>query len=115
MTVNNNLSKIISFVTSKGFQIHPDALILIEEIQDNYFQIIEDILSDKKRKKEKSMVIITEDIKNFVKVSSNKISSEHSNFELIVSKTTAEDDVGYKENKEIIIDENLFSIKKDRL
>ncbi len=86
MTVNNNLSKIISFVTSKGFQIHPDALTLIEEIQENYFQIIEDILSNKKSKKEKSMVIITEDIKNFVKVPSDKIPNEHSNCELIISK-----------------------------
>ena len=113
MTVNNNLSKIISFVTSKGFQIHPDALTLIEEVQENYFQIIEDILSNKKSKKEKSMVIITEDIKNFIKVPSNKIPNKHSNCELIVSKATAENDVGYKEDKEIIIDENFFSIKKD--
>ncbi len=113
MTVNNNLSKIISFVTSKGFQIHPDALTLIEEIQENYFQIIEDILTNKKSKKEKSMVIITEDIKNFIKVPSNKIPNKHSNCELIVSNATAENDVRFKEDKEIIIDENLFSIKKD--
>jgi DNA polymerase II small subunit len=113
VTVNNNLSKIISFVTSKGFQIHPDALTLIEEIQENYFQIIEDILSNKKNKKEKSMVIITEDIKNFIKVPSHKIPNKHSNCELIISKDTAENDDGYKEDKEIIIDENLFSIKKD--
>jgi DNA polymerase II small subunit len=113
VTVNNNLSKIISFVTSKGFQIHPDALTLIEEIQENYFQIIEDILSNKKNKKEKSMVIITEDIKNFIKVPSHKIPNKHSNCELIISKDKAENHVGYKEDKEIIIDENLFSIKKD--
>jgi DNA polymerase II small subunit len=113
VTVNNNLSKIISFVTSKGFQIHPDALTLIEEIQENYFQIIEDILSNKKNKKEKSMVIITEDIKNFIKVPSDKIPNKHSNCELIISKDTAENHVGYKEDKEIIINENLFSIKKD--
>jgi DNA polymerase II small subunit len=113
VTVNNNLSKIISFVTSKGFQIHPDALTLIEEIQENYFQIIEDILSNKKNKKEKSMVIITEDIKNFIKVPSDKIPNKHSNCELIISKDTAENDDGYKEDKELIIDENLFSIKKD--
>ena len=67
MADNNNLSKIISFVTSKGFQIHPDALTLIEKLQDNYSQIIEEILSDKRKKKEESMVIITDDIKNLVK------------------------------------------------
>ncbi len=61
------------------------------------------------------MVIITEDLKNFVKVPLNKISNENSNCELIVSKTTAAGyDSQYKgDEKEIIIDENLFSIKKD--
>ena len=79
MTINNKLSKIISFVTSKGFQIHPDALILIEKIQDNHFQIIEDILSDKKGKKNKSMVIGTDDIKNFEKLSTNNRITEDNN------------------------------------
>ena len=85
MTVNNNLSKIISFVTSKGFQIHPDALFLIEKLKDDYSQIIEDILSDKRKKKEESMVIITDDIKNFVKDSSFTISTENNKNKLIVS------------------------------
>lgn len=115
MTVNNNLSKIISFVTSKGFQIHPDALILIEKIQDNYFQIIEDILSNKKCKKEKSMVIISDDIKNFVKFQSYKIPNEHNNCELLVSETlSTEQNNRYKYDRETIReDKNLFSIKKD--
>lgn len=115
MIVNNNLSKIISFVTSKGFQIHPDALILIEKIQDNYFQIIEDILSNKKCKKEKSMVIISDDIKNFVKFQSYKIPNEHNNCELLVSETlSTEQNNRYKYDKETIKeDKNLFSIKKD--
>ena len=39
MTVNNNLSKIISLVTSKGFQIHPEALNLIEDFQEDFFKI----------------------------------------------------------------------------
>ena len=114
MTINNNLSKIISFVTSKGFQIHPDALILIEKIQDNYFQIIEDILSNKKCKKEKSMVIISDDIKNFVKFPSYKIPNEHNNCELLVSETSStEQNNRYKYDKKTIKDKNLFSIKKD--
>ena len=85
---NNNLSKIISFVTSKGFQIHPDALTLIEKIQDNYFQVIDEILLDKKKKKEKSIVIRTEDIKNFVKIPNYKSSTENkNNNQIIISET----------------------------
>ena len=116
MTVNNNLSKIISFVTSKGFQIHPDALILIEKIQDNYFQIIEDILSNKKSKKEKSMVIISDDIKNYAKSPSYKIPNEHNNCELLISDTSlTEQNNKYMYDKETIKDKNFFSIKKDNL
>jgi DNA polymerase II small subunit len=116
VTVNNNLSKIISFVTSKGFQIHPDALILIEKIQDNYFQIIEDILSNKKRKKEKSMVIISDDIKNFAKFPSYKIPNEHNNCELLISDTSlTEQNNKYMYDKETIKDKNFFSIKNDNL
>ncbi len=117
MTVNNNLSKIISFVTSKGFQIHPDALILMEKIQDNYFQIIDDILLKKKRKKEKSMVIISDDIKNFSKFPSYEISNEHNNFELLNSETSSitEQNNKYKYDNEMIKDKNFFSIKKDNL
>ncbi|HXS60591.1 MAG TPA: DNA-directed DNA polymerase II small subunit [Candidatus Sulfopaludibacter sp.] len=117
MTVNNNLSKIISFVTSKGFQIHPDALILIEKIQDNYFQIIEDILLKKKKRKEKSMVIISDDIKNFSKFPSYEISNEHNNFELLNSETSSitEQNNKYKYDNEMIKDKNFFSIKKDNL
>jgi DNA polymerase II small subunit len=117
VTVNNNLSKIISFVTSKGFQIHPDALILIEKIQDNYFQIIEDILLKKKKRKEKSMVIISDDIKNFSKFPSYEISNEHNNFELLNSETSSitEQNNKYKYDNEMIKDKNFFSIKKDNL
>ena len=123
---NNNLSKIISFVISKGFQIHPDALTLIEKIQDNYFQVIEEILLDKKKKKEKSMVIRTEDIKNFVKIPNYNKANENNNYQLIISETktssssfpsstmTKYDNIRLKEN-ETIEDEILFSIKKNSL
>jgi len=123
---NNNLSKIISFVISKGFQIHPDALTLIEKIQDNYFQVIEEILLDKKKKKEKSMVIRTEDIKNFVKIPNYNKANENNNYQLIISETktssssfpsstmTKYDNIKNKEN-ETIEDEILFSIKKNSL
>jgi DNA polymerase II small subunit len=125
---NNNLSKIISFVTSKGFQIHPDALTLIEKIQDNYFQVIDEILLDKKKKKEKSIVIRTEDIKNFVKIPNYKSSTENkNNNQIIISETKISsssfpsstmikyDNISIEENNDEMEDEILFSIKKNSL
>jgi DNA polymerase II small subunit len=125
---NNNLSKIISFVTSKGFQIHPDALTLIEKIQDNYFQVIDEILLDKKKKKEKSIVIRTEDIKNFVKIPNYKSSTENkNNNQIIISETKISsssfpsstmikyDNINIEENNDAMEDEILFLIKKNSL
>ena len=42
--IDLNLSKIISFITSRGFQIHPDALVLIENTEGEMIQIVEEIL-----------------------------------------------------------------------
>ncbi len=132
MTVNNNLSKIISLVTSKGFQIHPEALSLIENFQeDSFFQIMEDILREKKENKEKSMVIISDDIKNFVKFSSNKIlkvmgNSNNTKDRSTVSRTltptptptpplsTIADNYQYNEDKKTNkTTETILSIKRD--
>jgi len=119
VTVNNNLSKIISLVTSKGFQIHPEALNLIEGFQEDFFKIMEDILKDKKEKKEESMVIISDDIRNFVKLSSHKIPKEDNNDNngrgrLMVSRaSTIADHYRYNEDKEIKTAETILSIKRD--
>lgn len=77
MTVNSsasNTSKIISFVTSKGFQIHPDALSLIEKLHENMFHLVEEILMEKK-KKNNSTVILSDDIEKVIKYSSISTSS----------------------------------------
>jgi DNA polymerase II small subunit len=63
LTVNFNLSKIISFITSRGFQIHPDALLLIENIRGEIFQIVEEILIGKRDRNEPK-IISSEDIRN---------------------------------------------------
>ena len=125
MTANNNLSKIISLVTSKGFQIHPEALNLIEGFQEDFFKIMEDILKEKKEKKEESMVIVSDDIRNFVKLSSYKIPKEDNNDNngrgrLMASRTssststsTIADHYRYNEDKEIKTAETSLSIKRD--
>jgi DNA polymerase II small subunit len=127
VTVNNNLSKIISLVTSKGFQIHPEALNLMEGLQEDYFQIMEGILKEKKEKKEKSMVIISDDIKNFVKFSSYKIPKEDDNNDiggrLIVSRASSPSSPSssiakhsrYRGDKEVKTTENILPAKRDSI
>jgi DNA polymerase II small subunit len=57
---------LISLITSKGFQIHPDALVLIENIEQNVIYIIEEILEEKRRKNE-SNIIGSDDIRKALK------------------------------------------------
>jgi DNA polymerase II small subunit len=66
LTVDLDLSKVISLITSKGFQIHPDALVLIEDIEQNVLHIIEDIIEEK-RKENESNIIKSEDIRKALK------------------------------------------------
>lgn len=68
MTVDLDLSKLISLITSKGFQIHPDALVLIEDSEQNVIQIIEEILEEKRRENG-SNIIRSDDIKKALKYS----------------------------------------------
>lgn len=64
MAINVNLSKIISFAASKGFQIHPDALILFENMQEDILDILDKILTEKREKK-MSTVISIDDLQKF--------------------------------------------------
>lgn len=68
MTVDLDLSKLISLITSKGFQIHPDALVLIKDIEQNIFHIVEEILEGKRRENE-SNIIRSDDIKKALQYS----------------------------------------------
>ncbi len=124
MTVNNDLYKIISLVTSKGFQIHPEALDLIENIHEDFFQVMEDILKNKKEKKEKSTVIISDDIKNYIKFSTYKTPKEDNRDNnrngLTVPPSTPvsaiADNYLYNEDREIKkTTGNILSIKRDSI
>ncbi len=119
MTVNNDLYKIISLVTSKGFQIHPEALDLIENIHEDFFQVMEDILKNKKEKKEKSTVIISDDIKNYLKFSTYKTPKEGNRNGLTVPSTPVSaiaDNYLYNEDREIKkTTGNMLSIKRDSI
>jgi DNA polymerase II small subunit len=130
LTINLNLSKIISFITSRGFQIHPDALVLIENTEGEMIQIVEEILSGKKERKEPKIISI-EDIKNALglskqailtendKVNSNSIvlnrsdGNKHSSIKKVSEKTALElitdDSTDFKQNyynNNIVYDSN---------
>ena len=102
MTDNSNLLKIISFITSKGFQIHPDALVLIENLQVDVYQIVEEILMIK-RERDGSKVILSDDIKNILKFSTNSsliVNDNANNGTTIVNRLDHTEIIDTKKNNE---------------
>jgi DNA polymerase II small subunit len=102
LTDNSDLLKIISFITSKGFQIHPDALVLIENLQVDVYQIVEEILMIK-RERDGSKVILSDDIKNILKFSTNSsliVNDNASNGTTIVNKLDHSEVIDTKKNNE---------------
>jgi DNA polymerase II small subunit len=102
LTDHSNLLKIISFITSKGFQIHPDALVLIENLQVDVYQIVEEILMIKKER-DGSKVILSDDINNIVKISTSSsliVNDNANNGTTIVNRLDHTEIIDTKKNKE---------------
>ena len=102
MTDHSNLLKIISFITSKGFQIHPDALVLIENLQVDVYQIVEEILMIK-RERDGSKVILSDDINNILKISTNSsliVNDNTNNGTTIVNRLDHTEIIDTKKNNE---------------
>jgi len=66
LALQNEVFNALSYATSKGFQIHPDALVLIEDIEQDVIHIIEEILEEKRRENQ-SKIIRSDDIKKALK------------------------------------------------
>jgi DNA polymerase II small subunit len=101
LTDNSNLLKIISFITSKGFQIHPDALVLIENLQVDVYQIVEEILLIKKR--DESKVILSDDVKNILKFSTHSsliVNDNANNSTSIINRSDHSEIIDTKKNNE---------------
>jgi DNA polymerase II small subunit len=102
LTDHSNLLKIISFITSKGFQIHPDALVLIENLQVDVYQIVEEILMIKKER-DGSKVILSDDINNILKISTSSsliVNDNANNGTTIVNRLDHTEIIDTKKNKE---------------
>jgi DNA polymerase II small subunit len=102
LTDHSNLLKIISFITSKGFQIHPDALVLIENLQVDVYQIVEEILMIKKER-DGSKVILSDDINNILKISTSSsliVNDNANNGTTIVNRLDHTEIIDTKKNNE---------------
>jgi DNA polymerase II small subunit len=62
LALQNEVFSALSYATSKGFQIHPDAFAMLKGLNTDVVAIIKEII--KVKKQSKNFVILVDDIKN---------------------------------------------------
>lgn len=61
MALQSEIASALSYVTSKGYQIHPDAFAMLKGLETDVLKAVQDIIRQKKTK-----MIVVEDIKGFL-------------------------------------------------
>jgi DNA polymerase II small subunit len=61
LALQNEVSNALSYATSKGFQIHPNAFAMLKGLDADVLKMIQEII--KMKKPTKNTVIVVEDIK----------------------------------------------------
>ena len=65
MPLQKEISNALSFATSKGYQVHPDAFAMLKGLDTDILKVIQDIIKMKIKHKE-SYLIVVEDVKNII-------------------------------------------------
>src|ERR687888_1555538 len=71
LALQREISNALSYATSKGYQVHPDAFAMLKGLNTDILKIIQSIIKMKIRQKENSLIVV-EDIKNHIN-SENKV------------------------------------------
>src|SRR5918912_360106 len=66
LALQRDVSSALSYATSNGYQVHPDAFAMLKGLNMDILKIIQDIIKIK-TKQNKNSLIVVEDIKNHLK------------------------------------------------
>jgi DNA polymerase II small subunit len=66
LALQRDISSVLSYVISKGYQIHPDAFALLKGLDFDILKIIQDIIKKKSKQQNENSLILVEDIKNII-------------------------------------------------
>lgn len=69
MVLHNQVFNALSYATSNGFQIHPDAFAMLKGLDSDVLKMVQDII--KVKKQSKNSVILVDDIKGLLDPSTN--------------------------------------------
>lgn len=62
MVLQSEIVNALSYATSKGYQIHPDAFAMLKGLETDVLKAVQEIIKQKKQTK----MIVVDDIKNVV-------------------------------------------------
>jgi DNA polymerase II small subunit len=65
LALQREISNAISYATSKGYQVHPDAFAMLKGLDNDVVKIVQDIIKIKIRQNENSLIVI-DDVKNHI-------------------------------------------------
>src|ERR687891_2050612 len=74
--LNKEISNALSFLTSNGYRMHPDAFAMLKGLDTDILRIVQDIIKIKSKQKQSSTIII-DDIKKIINPES-KVTTEDS-------------------------------------
>ncbi|MDQ3839404.1 MAG: hypothetical protein M3297_09055, partial [Thermoproteota archaeon] len=72
--MNKEISNALSFITSNGYRMHPDAFAMLKGLDTDILRIVKDIIKIKNKQKQSSTIII-DDIKKIINPE-NKVTTE---------------------------------------
>lgn len=75
MALQREISNALSFATSKGYQVHPDAFAMLKGLDTDILKLIQEIIKIKIKYKENSLILV-EDIRNLISID-EKVSNIH--------------------------------------
>ena len=113
MALQREISNVLSYVTSRGYQIHPEAFAMLKNLNNNLLIIVKKIINDKIENNENNSLIIIEDIKKILSnIDKQYYDSDDStnNNNIVIHKSNK---IIQKKEKEQNSETNVIKIKFD--
>src|SRR5919106_1947217 len=102
--LNKQISNALSFLTSNGYRMHPDAFAMLKGLDTDILRIVQDIIKIKSKQKQSSTIII-DDIKRLINPE-NKVTTEdskNSNIDIDLDNSVLEK----QHNHKVILDASI--------
>src|SRR5918996_3458513 len=103
--LNKEISNVLSFLTSNGYRMHPDAFAMLKGLDTDILRIVQDIIKIKSKQKQSSTIII-DDIKKLINPES-KVTTEDSrssNIDISIDNSELEKQ---QHNYKVILDASI--------